>query len=436
VLIALAIVALLPVAFIAARFALRAPLRILLPLYGALVPFGSGITLPIPLPNPFNTLTTLVGLALVLALVLHLVVVRTSAPRILPEVGAWLGFAAVNGMTYMWSIDRATTTELFGILVSLLALYVLVALMPINRIDLHRFCDVIVAGGALACVYGFYLLFTGNLPEENAGLPRFATAGGVGDASDPNITAATLILPLVLALSRALRATSATTRLLAGSATAIIAAGLLLTASRGGTLAAIVAILVLLAHERRPGRVAVGVAAALVVVFLAGAALAPEQVERLSKTGSSGRTDIWTVAEAACPDYCVIGSGLNTFTDVHRRFYLVSPNAAGFRIDERPHNIWLGTAIELGLPGLATFLVGLALTLRTLIRLPRSDRGAPLAALAGFLVSNMFLANLYFKYFWLVLVYAAVAALATREHPADLMSSTPTSARSLQRTAQ
>jgi hypothetical protein len=93
---------------------LRDPLRILLPLYALLIPFGSGITVPVGIPSPFNTLTTLVGLAVVAGLSVHILIYRTAAPW-RPEVIAWTLFAAVNGLTYLWTVDRSETAGRFVI---------------------------------------------------------------------------------------------------------------------------------------------------------------------------------------------------------------------------------------------------------------------------------------------------------------------------------
>ena len=411
-------VAALPLVVLLGISGLRAPLRVLLPIYALLVPFGSGLTLAVGIPSPFDSLTSLFGLAVIIGLGIQLLVHRATGP-IRTEVLAWIAFAGLNGVTYLWSVNRGRTASQFFILASLLALYVLVSMLPIDPGDVARLRDGIIVGGTLACAYGFYLLLTGALPEEAAGLPRFATAGGAGDASDPNITAAVLVLPIVLGLARTLRARSGGVRLAAGLATALMVVGLLLTASRGGALAATVGIIVLLAHERRSALVGVGVVATVAVVVLASTLLAPEQVERLQTSGSSGRTNIYDVAFVACSEHCLTGSGLNTFREVHRDAYLRTPGAVGVRIDEPPHNILLGAVIELGVAGLLILVGAVVLTIRSLRHLPRDVRGAPLAAIIGLLVSNAFLGNLYFKYFWLVLLYAVVVSAGHREQLDD-----------------
>jgi O-antigen ligase len=399
--------ALLPLLAVGGLVGFRSPLKLVLPVYAVLVPFGSGITLPIPLPSPFNTVTTLVGLIAAGCLVAHRMLCTSAPPRLLPEVVAWILFAGVNGLTYLWSIDAGKTLSGFSILLSLLGLYVLLTLMPVTWQEVHLLGFGSVVGGLAICLWGLYLLATDNLPEEKAGLPRFSIAGGVGDAADPNITAAVLVFPLAVAAGYALFGTRSWLRLAAALSAATMAGGILLTASRGGMLAAGVGLLVLIAHHRRrlPVLVAAGVVGLLVLV---GSMLAaPEQVSRLDQAGSSGRTNIWRTALAACPRYCAYGSGLNTFPDVQEETLLSTPEIPGFRLGEPAHNIWLGAAVETGIVSIVLLGAGLGLSAASLWRLPGPVRAVPLAGLAGLLTSNMFLGNLRFKYFWLVLMYAA-----------------------------
>lgn len=409
--VALLALAALPLVIAAGVAALRAPLRVLVPVYAALVPFGSGITVPIGIPPPFNTVTTLAGLG-VIAVVGAQLLFGGGGERLHPSIPAWLLFAGMNGVTFLWSMDRSATFDRFVILASLVALYVVTLLVPIDRGDVERLRDGIIIGGTLACAYGFFLLLTGALPEEKAGLPRFATAGGVGDAADPNITAAVLILPLVLATSRAIHAERKLVRIGCVASALLIGTGLLLTASRGGMLAAALALVVLIAHDRRPLGVTITAVLLLVVIAAVGSVLAPEQFERLDKSGSSGRTNIWRVGLIACERHCLTGSGLNTFPKVHTETLLSHAGAAGVRLNEPPHNIWLGVAVELGVTGLVLLVIALATTVLPLRALSRAQRGPPVAALVGVLAANFFLANLYFKYFWLVLMYAAFEASA------------------------
>ena len=60
--------------------------------------------------------------------------------------------------------------------------------------------------------------------------------------------------------------------------------------------------------------------------------------------------------------------------------------------------------------GLALMTLGLALAVAEVLRLPKAVRAPPLAAVAALLASGFVLSNLEFKYFWMVLIYAALSS--------------------------
>ena len=68
--------------------------------------------------------------------------------------------------------------------------------------------------------------------------------------------------------------------------------------------------------------------------------------------------------------------------------------------------------METGITGLVLIVLALGFAIRTLLRIDRDHRATALAGMVGLIVSNAFLANLRFKYFWLVLMYAAAVGLA------------------------
>lgn len=108
----------------------------------------------------------------------------------------------------------------------------------------------------------------------------------------------------------------------------------------------------------------------------------------------------------------LLACGWGTFPEVHERALLTDPAAHGNRLRLEAHNVWIGTLIEAGLVGLVLLVFGLVVTVRGVLSLPRRVRGPPLAALAGLILTNSFLGTIEFKYFWLVLLYGAVAVNA------------------------
>jgi O-antigen ligase len=153
-------------------------------------------------------------------------------------------------------------------------------------------------------------------------------------------------------------------------------------------------------------------------------------------TSSSGRTDIWRVGLAACPQYCPFGAGWETFPLVYAKTQALVPDAevlVGKGGSYQAHNVILLVAIELGLPGLILLLAALGFTVADAARLPRSLRGPPLAALLGTFVAAMFLSNLEYKFFWMALTVVALSRnVAQAEAPrlrADVAVGVPDGAR-------
>ena len=409
---ALAVLAALPVLVIALIAGLRAPVRVLLASYSFILPLGSSLTIPLGLPAPFNTVSSLGGLVVLVGMIGHLALGRRSARHLLPAVPAWMLFTAFAGMSIAWSLDPAATAKAFVVLTSLLVFYVIAMLLPADPDDVTRVEEAIVAGGAVAGLYGLVLLATSGLQLTRRDVPRFATAGGVGEGTDPNITAATLVLPFALALSRALRAKTPGARALFGGAAAITGVGIMLTGSRGGLLATIVAAVVVLIqseHRRKATIVVVAIGLAGTITFLS----APSELRtRVFRSWSSGRTDIWRTGMSACERYCWAGAGWGTFPTIYQDELHTNPGARGLDRPFVAHNIYISAALETGVIGFGLMMFAIGISIRDLFRLPRGVRAPPLAGLAGLLVASMFLTTVTFKYFWLVMIYAGLMSHA------------------------
>jgi hypothetical protein len=361
------------------------------------------------LPAPFDTPSSVLGLIVIAGLVGHFMLVPRSAAVLLPAVPTWLLVVAYGGLTFAWSVDPSQSIDEFMILLSLVALYTLVMLMPVEERDVARIEEALVVGGAALGLYGIVLLLqAGGLGEGG----RLATAGGVGKGIDPNITAATLILPLAIAVGRGVRARRAVARSAFWGSAGLIGAAIVLTGSRGGMLAAI-AVLVVHAisgkHRRRIAIAGIGLAAVVGLTL----SLAPENISRrLTRPSSSGRTDIWRTAMHKCDSYCWSGSGIGTFPTVYQDTLHSEPSARGLDRPFVAHSIWIGALIETGITGLLLLLLALALVARDLLKLPNDVRAAPLAGFVGVLIASTFLSTLGFKYFWMVMMYAGLTTLA------------------------
>jgi O-antigen ligase/polysaccharide polymerase Wzy-like membrane protein len=407
-----------PLMFALVVIGFRRPLALLLPAYAATVPFGS--SLATGLPAPYGSLSSVLGLILLLSLTLQLLSGRTGRAPLPATVAIWLLFLGLTGTSAVWSVAPRITEAGFLNLASLIVLYALLALAPVTRTDLGRVERALVIGGTAAACYGLLqLLVLGGLPTDADGVggARFGR-----DLLGANNTAAALLLPLAIAVCRAVDLPRRRDRVLHGLAAGLLVTGILLTGSRGGLLAAGATFLaaILFVGRGRARLAGFTAAAALAVTFTL--VVNPAGLgARTASTDSSGRTDIWLVGLAACHDYCLTGSGWGTFPRVYA---LEQPLVGQARVLVRgtnyePHNIWILVGVEVGALGLLLVLVGFGLTFRDTVRLRPFLRGPPVAGLTGTLVAGFFLSNFEYKFFWMALMYALLCRNVAQTSPPD-----------------
>lgn len=398
--------------------AAHVPPRVALAAYAFVLPFGSAVTVPL-LPHAFGTLSTLVGVAATMSLLLHLLVRRRGPLRVHPSVGGWLLLLGWLALTLLWTADPSRSRSALVILTSLVALHTIASLTPFDRKDLRLLELATVAGALVVAGRGAVLGATGALNETASQIPR-----ATFDEGDPNITAATLLLAFVLTVWWALNEKSTPVRAASlGAALLILVGGITLAGSRGGLVAAAVGFLAVLAQTARlsPARLVAFLGLVAVSVAVAWQVMPPELQNHLRATHSTGRVAIWEVGLRSCPDTCLLGNGAGTFGRAYRETYYSDLTVPG-NGDAlwAAHNTFLSMLVEGGVIG-ATLLVGsFVLLIGSLVRLPAAWRGPPLAAVAALVASNMLLTNLNFKYFWLTLTYATLvvhAHYAARQRP-------------------
>lgn len=405
--IALALVPLLVSALI---LGVRSPMTVLFAVYAALVPMGSAVDLPIPLPPPFATVSSIAGVVTAVGVTVEILVVRGGARRWSRALPCFLLFVGWSAITIGWSIDAAATARELVLLGSVFGIYAIVAVARIDRRQLDRIATGIVAGAVLASLYGLALLATGRGTNGDLGAPRLAIIG-----DDPNHTAAALLLPFMIAGGRLLSGPLVRRLIHAAAAIAIFAA-IFLTGSRGGLVALLAgaAALVLAGPSVRQARI---VLAVLAVAGLLALAVAPASLQdRLTDPSSTGRTTIWRLGLRSCDRFCLQGSGWGTFPSVYQQEFRVAPEAGGYRTGAfRAHNIWLQALVETGVVGLAALVGAFGVALVEVLGLPRSRRGPPLAALVSLALASTLISNMTFKYFWLALAFCALSVTARED---------------------
>ena len=400
----LPIVVAAPLIIVFAVVCLREPLRVALPIYTALIPFGGLVSLG---SSSFSSASSLLGLLLGAGLMAQFVTGRQFTPRLSAAVPVWTVFLGLATATTLWTVNRSATISGLTVLTSLVVVFVLVTLSDVDRSTVRRTETSLLIGCAAAVGYGFYqLLFQGGLADDAGAIEE---GGRFGNGMlGPNILAVTLLIPFAIALNRAFNPRDPGRPVVNSLLAATMLAGVLMTGSRTGTLGAGIVAIAMIAVFPRGGRRGLGGAllAGAVATALVWTTHPLGLAERTfaSATSSSGRLDIWQVGLAACADHCGIGSGWGTFPDVYAKTQATVPGARVLTGDEgsyQAHNLWLLAVIELGFAGLLLLLVGLAVSLYYALKLPADYRPAAVGSMVGLLVGLFFLSSLEFKMFWL-----------------------------------
>jgi O-antigen ligase len=279
-----------------------------------------------------------------------------------------------------------------------------------------------VTGALLSVLFG---VLTG-------GLGPGAATRLEGAAGDANFLAASLVAAMVLAAALAGTTPSPLARWAGLTAIPLLAAGLVTSQSRGGTLAAICTVVVALVVFR--GRRTHVAAFALLMIAIAGMwfALSPTAWERVTALDDdgSGRSSLWTVAWRVVEDHPFEGVGLNNFIVVAGD-YVREPGALSRvrLIAEDPHfvhNLYLQVLAENGIVGLILYSLFIVGCLRAALLAAQrfAARGDPametlaravLVAAISMLISAFFLSSMVDKRMWVLFALGpALLAVASR----------------------
>jgi O-antigen ligase len=251
-----------------------------------------------------------------------------------------------------WSADRSRAFDGLWQWWAVAVLFVVVTVCVVTPRHLRLVAAAFVVGAVLSVAWSALHL------GEDAPAGRLAAA-----AADPNSLAAGLVPAAILAAVSLVLFESVAARLAIVVALGVLAIGLVATGSRGGFVAAVVALGLAfpLFSGRRRQVVALAVVAA---TFAAGAfAVFPQMWERATNVDDSGggRTELWHVAVRIFEDHPIAGVGISNFPVVSPR-YVREPGVLERvdRLAEDPkavHSIYLEKLAETGLIGTAALLV-------------------------------------------------------------------------------
>jgi O-antigen ligase len=282
-------------------------------------------------------------------------------------------FVMLAAVSYLWSLyPEGTLTQAFTYLQLFMLVWLIWELSPRAR-EQTRLMQAYVFGTFVSGIDTVYLF----LSHQESVYRRYA--GARLDANDLGLMMA-LSIPVsyyLLIQSKGRIAWAYRLQLLLAGTT------VLLTASRGATLASLVALAIVpLTHTRLTARQRIAVLLTVSLLVCATFLFVPESSwERLSTTPNelakgtlTGRRLIWAAGWEIFRDHPLLGIGANAFRPLVSR-ELAEP----IRLDERDpappaHNTFLSVLVEQGVIGFALFsalLAVLALSLRTLPPFPQ-----------------------------------------------------------------
>jgi O-antigen ligase len=325
----------------------------------------------------------------------------------LPAAYHWVAglFIAWSALTYFWTFSPENTQERITTYTQLLLIVILIwQLCPALR-DLHWQLGAYVAGTIVPAISTVQRFLSGQQTYYG----RYATAG-----FDPNDLAITLAIGLPLSYYLSLVTKSRWLRCACLLQMTISLMIILLTASRTGMVASVVALSLILTTAGHLSPAARRGLAMLALVLLGAAiTLVPAaSFARLATLGSevsegnlNSRTVIWTFGWRAFMDVPLQGVGAGAYPEA------LAP-AMGRERNFTPvaHNSFLSILVETGLVGLALFLASLAVLMVGAWKLPSPARQLWLTTLAVWAVGVMALTWEQRKPTWVL--FALVAAHA------------------------
>lgn len=334
-----------------------------------------------------------------------------------PRPALWLsmiGFWAA--MSCLWAINTGAAIFRLPLIGLLLLLYLAAVSVRASEKELAMVVWLAILGGCAAAGVSLYGYSQGEMWGATYGQAFGRGTLSVGErVTNPNTLGATLILPLSLAVGLLLSSRSRFRWLLLTGSIALIGASIYATMSRGTLVAIAVVFLVYIWQTQPPRRVLASITVLGVIILAMPQFFHSRLGESLADRGA-GRLDIWVVGLRALKHYAVLGAGLDCFPDAFREYVHTAPNFTGFA--RAPHNVYLGTWVELGIVGFLLLLSAVRGHLHLATKACRIDphESSRLqlisyeAAFLGLLASGFFLDLLWEEYFWLTLMLLVMGA--------------------------
>jgi putative inorganic carbon (HCO3(-)) transporter len=324
----------------------------------------------------------------------------------------FLGAVVVSNFV---AIDPATTLDKTFKLARVLALYFVAINVIRTRTDMSRVVWVMIVAGLICTLYGIYNYhFNPDTLDINGRIS--------GTMDHPNGYAAAMVARLPLALFLLPSERHPGRRALLAFAVITMLYGVLLSGSRGGMIALVLALVLFIIRQKHK----LFYLLLLLTVVLTFLIIAPPHIkERLGLQPTEYNTTDYSQERRLTYQQFglelfqqnpVAGIGLSGFSTAYARSeYRFMQTDEVKRV---AHNMYLEIATGTGILGLIPFLALLAMALYSAFRAAQRAAGQDaflastangvLAGLAGFLVASFFLSEQYEKTLWLLIALTVV----------------------------
>jgi O-antigen ligase len=331
----------------------------------------------------------------------------------------WFWFLILGVLSIFWALDEDVLLAQLPTVLGLFGLYFAASCFDISQRQFLRVARLAVAGGVAASLFSTVNFLQGVATVE----ARSSLITGAQQA-DPNIFAASLLVPLALAIGLAISAVSKIEKLLMACAAGTLFVSVLLTMSRGALLALVFMAGVYAYRYRLKGRVLLALAVAPLTLLLLPA-LFFLRLQTAIANGGAGRLDIWIASLSAVKQYSLRSAGLENFSVAYQQFAGFAPVFRGY--NHGAHNIYLQTAVELGILGIVLLLYAVGSHLKDLRPVPSHRVTPPRPMMVacetmaiGMLVAVFFVGMLWEKSFWMVWIFCALVVRAQKQSKPEI----------------
>ena len=331
-----------------------------------------------------------------------------------PSAAKWFFlFFAWSTMSTLWALHPELSHLRLSAAASLIALYLVAVSTRISDREFEQIGVLVILGGSIAASVSL-LQFVRGINVAGRASIVFGQA-----ATNSNELAASLILPLSLAIGGVMSHRGVKRTLLVGASMLMLACTFL-TMSRGALVALAVMTGVYFYRRGADKRLLALLACGAVLVAFAPDLLRTRMQESMSSR-AQGRWDIWLVGFEVVRHHGLFGVGLDNFPVAFKEYAGRQQVFRTFSVV--PHNIYLQAVAETGILGLFLLLGALRRQIKDITQTVRtihdsshtfitSYEAAAWAILTHALVANL----LWRKVFWFNWILIAVAVQVARRN--------------------